>query len=110
MLSNFCVHKPEKAIIIAKYHSPDITYEHLCRDAVKCGAIVKIRQQKLCPFVLQVWLNVDPIFGRILWHQIRISDNFCVHLTSWLFHQWRRSKEKKGERRDVSCIAESAVG
>lgn len=103
MLSNFLVYKPEKAVIIAKYHSPDISYEHLCRDAVKCGAIVEVCQQRLRLFMLQVWLNVDPVFGRILWHQISISDNFCVHLTSWLFHQWRRVKEKKAYQLTGDC-------
>ena len=99
MRSNFLLFKPEKAVIIAKYHSPGITYEQVRRDTAKCAAIVEIYPGKVAPFTAQVCLNVDPIFGKILWHQISgDSKNFCVHLTSWLFHQWGRMKEKQGKR------------
>lgn len=97
MQSNFLVHKTEKAVIVANYHSPDFTYEKISKETVKCGAIVEVCQGRFSPFSIRVWLNVKPIFGRILWQRICVSEHFCVNLTSWLFHQWRGIKESNGK-------------
>ena len=85
MQSNFLVHKTEKAVVVANYHSPDFTYEKISTETVKCGAIVEVCQGRFSPFSIRVWLNVKPIFGRILWQRICVSEHFCVNLTSWLF-------------------------
>ena len=98
MQSSSFLFKPGKAIVITKYHSPTIAYEQVCRNTVKCAAIVDTSDGITAPFLTQfVCFNVDPILGKILWHQIRISYNFCVGLTSWLFYQWRKMEKKRGE-------------
>ena len=99
MQSNFLVQNTEKAVVVANYHSPDFTYEKISTETVKCGAIVEVCQGtgRFTPFAIRVWLNVNPIFGRILWQRICVSEHFCVNLTSWLFHQWRGIKESNGK-------------
>ena len=97
MQSNLLVHKTGKIGVIANYHNPDVNHEKISSCTVRCGAIVEICREKLSPFTLRTWFNVDPIFGKILWHQICVSDNFCVNLTSWLFHQWREVEESDGK-------------
>lgn len=104
MQSNFLVKKTEKAVVVANYHSPDFTYEKVSTETVKCGAIVEVCQGRFTPFAIRVWLNVNPIFGRILWQRICVSEHFCVNLTSWLFHQWRGIKESNGKGATQSCV------
>ena len=97
MQSNFSVDKTGKAVVVANYHSPDFTYEKISTETVKRGAIVEVCQERFSPFAIRVWLNVNPIFGRILWQRICVSEHFCVNLTTWLFHQWRGIKESNGK-------------
>lgn len=99
MQSNFLVQNTEKGVVVANYHSPDFTYVKISTETVKCGAIVEVCQGtgRFTPFAIRVWLNVNPIFGRILWQRICVSEHFCVNLTSWLFHQWRGMKESNGK-------------
>ena len=97
MRNNSSFYKPKKAVIIAKYQGPDIAHEQVLKNNVKCASIVENRDGKLARFEAQVNLNVGPIFGKVLWHQISNSAYFCVHFTTWLFYQWRRIEERKGE-------------
>ncbi|KAM7433949.1 hypothetical protein ABFA07_015882 [Porites harrisoni] len=105
MQSNFLVQNTDKAVVVANYHSPDFTYEKISTETVKCGAIVEVCQGtgRFTPFAIRVWLNVNPIFGRILWHRICVSEHFCVNLTSWLFHQWRGMKESNADKQ-ARCV------
>jgi len=43
---------------------------------------------------VQVKFNVDAIFGNLLWRQINKPCCFCIHLTAWLFFQWRKGEGK----------------
>ena len=87
--------KPRKAAIIAKYYSPDTTFEQRLRNTVKCASIVEEHGGKLhLQPEVQVKFNVDAIFGNLLWRQINKSCCFCIHLTAWLFLQWRKGEEK----------------
>ncbi|KAJ7337724.1 hypothetical protein OS493_007876 [Desmophyllum pertusum] len=95
MRNNSSFYKPKKAVIIAKYQGPDIAHEQVLKNNVKCASIVENRDGKLARFEAQVNLNVGPIFGKVLWHQISNSAYFCVHFTTWLFYQWRRIEERK---------------
>ncbi|KAM7433951.1 hypothetical protein ABFA07_015882 [Porites harrisoni] len=107
MQSNFLVQNTDKAVVVANYHSPDFTYEKISTETVKCGAIVEVCQGtgRFTPFAIRVWLNVNPIFGRILWHRICVSEHFCVNLTSWLFHQWRGMKESNAaDKQPLTCL------
>lgn len=92
MLRNCLSTKTRKAGIIAKYYSPDITFEQGLRNTVKCTSIVEKHGEKL-PLEVQVKFNVDAIFGSLLWRQINNSCCFCIHLTAWLFLQWKKAKE-----------------
>ena len=105
MQSNCLLYKPQKAVVITKYHNLDITYERLYTEAVKCTAIAELCNGNISPFVAEVCFNVDPIFGKILWYQINISDNFCAGLSSWLFHHWRRIEKCRGERTTMQNLS-----
>ena len=95
MRRNCSSSKPRKAGIIAKYYSPDIAFEQVLRNTVKCASIVEEHGETL-PLQpeVQVKFSVDAIFGNLLWRQIHKSCCFCTHLTAWLFLQWRKGEEK----------------
>ena len=93
MRRNCLSSKTRKAGIIAKYYSPDTTFEQGLRNTVKCASIVEKHGEKL-PLKVQVKFNVDAIFGSLLWRQINKSCCFCIHLTAWLFLQWRKGEGK----------------
>ncbi|CAH3123580.1 unnamed protein product [Porites lobata] len=80
-------------------------FDKISTETVKCGAIVEVCQGtgRFTPFAIRVWLNVNPIFGRILWQRICVSEHFCVNLTSWLFHQWRGMKESNADKQ-ARCV------
>lgn len=99
MHGNSLFNKPEKAVIIATYYSPDIIFEQVLKNSVKCASIVEKPGEKLplrC-VIVQVNFHVDPIFGKLLWRQINGTSCFCIHLTTWLFHQWKKIEERNGE-------------
>ena len=93
MRRNCLSSKTRKAGIIAKYYCPDVTFEQGLRKTVKCASIVEKHGEKL-PLEVQVKFNVDAIFGSLLWRQINKSYCFCIHLTAWLFLQWRKGEGK----------------
>lgn len=105
MQNNSLLYKPQKAVVITKYHNLDITYERFFTEAVKCATIVELCGGNITPFVAEVCFNVDPIFGKLLWCQINISDNFCAGLSSWLFHHWRRIEKCRGERTTMQNLS-----
>ncbi|XP_029201549.2 uncharacterized protein LOC114965984 [Acropora millepora] len=96
MRSNSCDFNPKKIVIISKYHSPGVYFEKVDRDPSKHGAIVEIDSEKFVPLVVQARIDVDPVFGKILWNQISLSNRFCTGLSSWLFHQWFTKNEWQG--------------
>ena len=97
MRSKSCDFNPKKIVIISKYHSPGVYFEKVDRDPSKHGAIVEIDSEKFVPLVVQARIDVDPVFGKILWNQISLSNRFCTGLSSWLFHQWFTKNECQGE-------------
>ena len=98
MQSHSLLYKPEKTVIIAKYYSPDIKFEQGLRNSIKCASIVDEFRGKLpLQSVLHVKFYVDPIFGKLLWRKINGTCCFCIHLTTWLFYQWRKIEERTGE-------------
>ncbi|KAK2559910.1 Uncharacterized protein P5673_017483 [Acropora cervicornis] len=97
MRSNSYVFDPKEIVIISKYHSPGVYFEKVDRDPSKHGAIVEIDSEKFVPLVVQARIDVDPVFGKILWNQISLSNRFCAGLSSWLFHQWFTKNEWQGE-------------
>lgn len=94
MPNNFPSLKPQTALIFAQFNSPDITYEELYRETVKCAAIVEQPDGNF-PFEALAYFSVNPVLGKILWYQINTSNTFCAGLSSWLFQQLRLLEEKQ---------------
>ena len=89
-------------VVVAEFNCPSTTLELVYKRTIKCSAIVETlgREPRNFGLLLKANLSVHPVFGKLIWVQINQSHNFRVHLTAWLFEQWRLMAES-GNRKVI---------